>query len=377
MTGMPFDHASEQRKVRREAVRQEQIRADVTGWREHNSAGRVIQTDYNHDLLMFKAMEAVARNLAKSTEEPTSETIDHKGTVVSLPTPTGAALIALCRAFDPDLPARHRHHEFNPWIRAMVIAVCNWGMATGLGLPFPIIGIAHVDQDCLGRIARFVRLVSLSREFKRKRDNDQAVALSNYRSGCSLMIALFTSYPYLLVVRINLYFWCEGSDEVRSKKAQAAIDSFMPMLRSGCIEPNVVGCLDSHGEGSERGIHFHVLVALDGQACRDPCVYARAIGKRWELECGCLGQGTYFNSYAGRHKQQFNGVGLVHVSDWRKLIELRQALLSIAKSEYLIKRKHRPKKCFRSSSIKTVKAKLSASRQPGHDMATVLQILAA
>jgi hypothetical protein len=377
MTGMPFDHASEQRKVRREAATQEMVRTEITGWMQPTSAGEINISHYNDDLASLKMLLAAAKALAMSTEEPTSETIDHKGTVVSLPTPTGAALIALCRAFDPDLPARHRHHEFNPWIRAMVIAVCNWGMATGLGLPFPIIGIAHVDQDCLGRIARFVRLVSLSREFKRKRDNDQAVALSNYRSGCSLMIALFTSYPYLLVVRINLYFWCEGSDEVRSKKAQAAIDSFMPMLRSGCIEPNVVGCLDSHGEGSERGIHFHVLVALDGQACRDPCVYARAIGKRWELECGCLGQGTYFNSYAGRHKQQFNGVGLVHVSDWRKLIELRQALLSVAKSEYLIKRKHRPKKCFRSSSIKTVKAKLSASRQPGHDMATVLQILAA
>jgi hypothetical protein len=377
MTGMPFDHASEQRKVRREAVRQEQIRADVTGWREHNSAGRVIQTDYNHDLLMFKAMEAVARNLTKSTEEPTSETIDHKGTVVSLPTLTGEALIALCRAFDPDLPARHRHHEFNPWIRAMVIAVCNWGMATGLGLPFPIIGIAHVDQDCLRRIARFVRLVSQSREFKRKRDNDQAVALSNYRSGCSLMIALFTSYPCLLIVRVNLYFWCEGSDEVRAEKAQAAFDRFMPKLRRGRIERNVLGCLDSHGEGAEHGIHFHVLVALDGQECRDAFGYTRAIGKRWELECGSLGQGTYFNSYAGRHKQQFNGVGLVHAADWRKLIELRQALLSMAKSMYLVKLKHRPKKCFRCSLIKNVNVKLSASRQPGHDMATVLQILAA
>jgi hypothetical protein len=110
MTGMPFDHASEQRKVRREAVRQEQIRADVTGWREHNSAGRVIQTDYNHDLLMFKAMEAVARNLAKSTEEPTSETIDHKGTVVSLPTLTGEALIA------HDIDTTNSIHGYERWL---------------------------------------------------------------------------------------------------------------------------------------------------------------------------------------------------------------------------------------------------------------------
>jgi hypothetical protein len=371
------DLPGEQRKVRREAAKKEMVRTEITGWMQPTSAGKIIQTDYHDDLALLKMLAAVAKKLATSNEDPTIETIDHKGTVVSLPTPTGAALIAICRVFDPDFPARHRHHEFNPWIKAIVVAIRNWGLQSGIGSQFPVMGIAPVDRHNLGRIACFVRLVSQSPGFKRKLSKDKAVASQDYLSASMYMTALFRLYACLLVVRINLYFWCEGSDEMRSEKAQAVFHRFLPMLRSGRIETQLVGCLASHGEGAERGIHFQVLVALDGQICKDASGYAKAIGKRWETECHSTGRSSFYNSYAGRDKHKFSGIGLVHVGDRNKLIALREVLLSLAKSTYLVKLKYRPKKCFCRGSIQRINGRLSASRQPGHDMATVLQILAA
>jgi hypothetical protein len=374
MTSATVDPANTQ-QVRRKAAIQEYIRSEITAWMDPSCSGFIVRSNYNDDLAALEQLQMVAKRLAASNEAPTEERLNRSNKTVIRPTQTGLALIDLCRAFDPDLPGRHRHHVFNPWIKMMVVAIRNWGMRRGLGTPFPVIGLAAEDRDDLERIARFVSLVSASREFKRKLQNEKARALEDYGSGSMYMIALFKRYACLLILRVDLYFWCEGNDEARAAKAQAVFDRFMPKLRRGRFKINVAGSLSSHGGSAESGVHFHVLVAFDGQAGGDAHGYACAIGMHWQEECADLGQGAFFNSYADRDTLQYNGVGLVQASDWRKLIELRQVLLTMAVSNYLVKLKNRPEKCFRRGEVKRVGAISGSSWQEGHSMATEVQIL--
>lgn len=374
-----------------EMDRQERRRAETTTWIGHDPDGQRVITEYFDDLRTLELMEKTAKQLARTTEAPTVERPDGTGHVVTQPTRIGRGLITLCDAFDPSLPERHRQHVFNPWIKAMLVALRHWSTGTGLGFGKSVAGVGVVpeDRDQLDRMARFVRRVCHSRAFERKLQDEQKLALQNFRSACMYMISLFARHSRPLILRIDLYYHGEGREWARTDEAKAAFERFVRMLRSGRIVPDVLGCLISCEAGPERGLHFHVLVALDGHKRKDTYGLTQAIGHRWIEDYTRLGRGAFFNCYALRDEYEYNGLGLVHISDWRKLIGLRRALSYMAKAEYLIKvkddaagktgrtnkSKRRTKKSFRRGLIRHVRKKLGAPRQTDSEMLTVKRIL--
>jgi hypothetical protein len=277
--------------------------------------------------------------------------------------------------FDSEFKARHRRHAFNPWIRVMVAALRRWHPGHRFDLMASRIHISAEDQKRLDQVTSFVRGICQSHAFDRKLQDERRLALQNYRSACNYMISLFARYSRLLIVRVDLYYTGDGREEAWTVEAHDSFERFVRMLRCGRIVPDVLGYLTSREAGAERGIHFHMLVVMDGHKYRDADGYTRKIGERWVKDYAGPGGGTYYNCYARRHEHEFNGLGQVHLSDWRKLIGLRRAMLYMTKAEYLIKPKGCGEKNFRRGLVKFAGVKLGAPRQPGHEMSTVWRIL--
>lgn len=368
------DQPNKEHQAHQDILEQERLRSQVTGWMRHNPEGQLHITEYFNDLHLIELLDKTARQLAATTEVPTTAAMNR---AITRLTRTGKAIIALCNAFDPDLPARHRHHVFNPWIQAMVDALHEWYPGDGFGKERPGVGVSRADRVRLGRMARYVRQTCQSRVFERRVQDERKLALQNYNSACSYLTWLFMHYSRLLILRIDLYYHGEGRELAGTKEAQAAFERFVRMLRVGRIVPDVVGYLFSREVGPERGVHFHVMVILDGHKRKDANGHTQTIGGRWVKDYTATELGSFFNCYARRHEYEYNGLGLVHVSDWQKLIGVCRAIKYMTKSEYLIKIKIAPKKCFRRGNLWPNKTKRGAPRQSGHDMSTVCRILGA
>jgi hypothetical protein len=374
---MEGDSAELERQFSQEAARQEAKRFWETSWKVNRRDGTTIIPPHANDLFRLQALHASAKHVAKSTGAVCKEVPGVDGKPVLVLTKVGRSIAKSCNAIHREFVERHSRHAFNPWIKLMVVAVRHWHPGYQFDLLASRICVSTEDQKRLGRIARFVRRVSESHAFKRRLQDERRLALQNFRSACLYMTSLFARYSRLLILRVDLYYTQEGRDEAWTEEARAAFERFVRMLRCGRIVPDVLGYLTSREVGAERGMHFHVLVVMDGHKYRDADGYTRMIGERWVNDYTGVERGTYYNCYARRHEYEFNGLGLVHMSDWRKLIGLRQAMLYMTKAEYLIKPKGHGEKNFRRGLVKHVGVKLGAPRQPGHEMSTVLRILGA
>lgn len=365
-----------ERQFSQEVAKQEASRSWVTGWMKPNTESTTIIPPNADDLFRLKALHASTKHVAKSTGVICKEVPGVDGKPVIVLTKAGRIIARSCNAIHREFVERHSRHAFNPWIKLMVVAVSHWHPGYQFDLLASRICVSAEDQKRLDRIARFIRRVSESRAFKRRLQDERRLARQNDRSARNYMISLFTCHSRLLILRVDLYYTGEGREEAWTDEAQDAVERFIRMLRCGRIVPDVLGYLACREVGVERGVHFHLLVVMDGHKHRDADGFTRMIGERWVNDYACPGRGTFFNCYARRNEYEFNGLGLVHLSDWRKLIGLRQAILYMTKAEYLIKPKGRGEKNFRRGLVKSVGVKLGAPRQSGHEMSTVWRILA-
>lgn len=386
---MDFDEGDEE-QVELEAERKELIRESFTRWLVHQPDGNVHKTDYYNDFPIITGLEKLAKRIASTTTAPTKTVVASDGTKLSVPTRIGEEAIAICDVFDSTIPSRHRHHTFNPWIGAMLVALCHWCREGGFTKGMTRAGIVPEDREALDRIVRFVRRVCNSRTFKATLAQERKLARQNFDGACAYIVSLFTRCSRLLILRIDLYYRGKGKEWARTEEAGKTFDGFLDSLRRSRIVPDVLGCIMRCEEGPERGIHFHVLVAIDGHKRKDAYGLTETIGKAW-LKRNGDSLGSYFNCYTRRHEYRFNGLGLVHLSDWRKLIGLRVALRYITKPEYQVKdrvrvkerrtgtkgdiKKRRGRKNFRKGLMHHDDVKLGAPRLPGHEMSTVFRIL--
>jgi hypothetical protein len=372
---LPADQPTRERQTHQDILVQEKRRSEITGWMKHSPEGQIQITEYLNDLHLIELLDKTARQLTVATEEPTKEVTDRAGRVVAHLTPMGKALVALCDAFDLALPARHGHHVFNPWVQAMVDALCQWHPGHEFGEASPNAGISRADRVRLGHIARYVKQTCQSRAFERRLQDERKLALQNLDGARSYLTWLFALHSQLLILRIDLYYYDKGEEWAGTAEALAAFERFVRMLRIGHIVTDVLGYLLSREVGPERGIHFHVMVILDGYTQKDAYRCTQVIGERWVNDYATAESGSFFNGYARLHEYEYNGLSLVHASDWQKLLGVLRAIDSMTKADYLIKVRASSKKCFRHGQIRPFNVTPGASRQSEHEMSTVWRIL--
>jgi hypothetical protein len=236
----------------------------------------------------------------------------------------------------------------------------------------------EVDQPfarkAIERSVRFVRRVCRSKPFKaidtKQRRNEQ----KNFESDCQYMAATFAEYSKLLVMRVDLYFPF-GHDSWADKfKAEIRIKRFLRAVREDRIVPDVKAWICKRENAPLRGIHFHLMVALDGHKHCAASAYSQVLCKAWEGHY-TDGQGTSFNCYVRRNEHEFNGLGLVHVSDREKLMGIRAMIKYMVKGPSWIRTGSQRNLWRGTIKLMRGEGKRGAPRKAGHDMSLVNEIL--
>jgi len=157
--------------------------------------------------------------------------------------------------------------------------------------------------------------------------------------------------------------------------AEKCLKRYLRDLDEGRIVPDVLRRICKRECGFDRGMHYHLLVALDGHRHQNACHMSKLLGERWLKKCGPL-RSSYFNCYVRRHHYKYNALGSVHLSDWRMLMGIKEAIKYLVKGDGHVMTGHK-RNLMRGNMKKQSgsKSKRGAPRKVGHDMILVDEIL--
>lgn len=298
-------------------------------------------------------------------------------------TQLGKDVLYVCRRFASLEEERrnwqqaYAHHQFHPIVTVMLRAVMRWWQPICLwGEPSHALveGEQPEAVEKMLRLANFVRRVSRSQMFNNLLHDHDRKAEDNFRSGCDYLIAEFELHSRLLILRIDLYFRPDAKGWGYSKQADKAVFNYLRSLRRGRIVPGYIGSLIKRENGISRGMHYHLMVLIDGHQHRSSWFITQCMGEAWLRRVG-NDKGSFFNCYAMKDQYLYNGLGLVHVSDIEKLIGLRIAIWYMSKQNSILKVDDAKVKNFWRSLMPGEPDGRGAPRKSGDRMSLVKRLL--
>jgi hypothetical protein len=380
--------------LQREIEAAESHRQRITHGLVHLPDGKVQITEEMDLLHWIDHMEKTAKRIA-STKGPAIKQIKvpfAKGRFKYVLTPLGEAIWTTCCETVPLIeqmypgcrkPARVKceqevpegmRPEFNPQI-TVALHACQ------IALPalrwcaghFPDLSQEMVRRS-MEHLLCSVRRVCRSRRFKYQENNYRRNAKKCFRSSCDYMAALFAENARLLILRVDLYFLPDHKEWADTVAAGRSISRFLRALRESRVLPDLKGWAARRENGFRRGIHVHVLVAMDGHKHREAASWSQVLGETWVNKYSD-GHGSYFNCYTRKDWFKFNGLGLVHISNLVKLMGVREALRYITKSDFHIATGY--EKNFWKGQVRHPEEtkKRGAPRKTGNGMTLVNSIL--
>jgi len=229
-------------------------------------------------------------------------------------------------------------------------------------------------REAAERLVRFVRRVCRSRRFKYLQQNAIRSAEDKFPKYCQYMGAQFETYSKLLILRVDLYFLPEAKGWANTDDAQACFKRFKRALREGRIVPDVVAWIAKRENGFRRGVHMHLMVALDGHKHQSAAALSKMVGEKWRDQYSD-NKGSYFNCYARKDLYHRNGLGMVHSKDVSKLLGIREAIRYLTKSDCQVTTGYKRNLWCGMSRESEASVKRGAPRKAGHDMSAVTEIL--
>lgn len=223
-------------------------------------------------------------------------------------------------------------------------------------------------------VAKYVRRVCRSKRFKAVLYNHWRSAEKNRKSNLDYVASLFEKYSKVLVLRIDLYIHPDHHAWSESDRAEWCISQYLRALREGrIIDPDVKGWIVKREGGFYRGIHFHLMVFLDGHKHQAGHVYSEQLGEAWKNRFSD-GKGTYFNCWALREEYKNNGLGVVHVTDHAMLTGVRVAVTYLTKEDCALETGR--VRNLRRGIIQRLddESKPGAPRKAENDLSTVNQV---
>ena len=372
----------------------------------HHGDGTTSISDEPECLHWIKKADHLARRISNSNHRLASKDEIPKafaGQHVHRLTSLGAAVWALCCSGIPVIEracpsSRHRGQSawptmpynkpealaqtegmktrFNPFI-AVMIRACQVAMPA----------IRYAESICMNLssaklrhriewIARFVRRCCRSSVFRRIEGNRVRLEAKDLRSCCNYMADGFQVISKQVLLRVDLYIRPTHKTHEDVRIAEKCMDQFLRALSEDRIVPDVLRWIWKRECGFDRGIHYHLLVALDGHKHQNACDLSILLGKAWLKRCGHL-RASYFNCWVRRHEYEYNAIGTVHISNRSMLIGIREAIRYMVKGDGFVMTGH--KRNLRRGTIKPRQdqPKRGAPRKDGHDMSLVLGVLGA
>lgn len=372
----------------------------------HTADGKACATDDGDCLLWIEALDTIAKRIAQGHEDATQiragrASASHHGISNYKFTSLGRAICDLCRGAVPliehtcpssrhkgryatsTVPSANEHdvvHDnsagvrFNPYI-AVLLRACQRAMPA-----LRSCGIFDADvssertRNKLDWLIRFVRRVCRSKYFKRLEVNRIRLQRKDLRSCCRYMASGFAQHSSQLILRVDLYIRPDHKAWADTRLAEQCIRRYLRALSECRIVPNVTRWICKRERGFDRGIHYHILVAMNGHKHQSACAFSKMLGDAWVRRCGPL-RATYFNCYVRRHDYEFNALGSVHISDQRMLMGIREAIRYMVKGDGYVMTGHK-RNLWRGIMPKAdQQPKRGAPRKAGHDMWLVNEIL--
>lgn len=284
----------------------------------------------------LESLRHVIRRIAKSSDPPWRED----------PSPSGVRYI-------PSEDAKAL------WRGIMSIQSAPWVLAGGRKLtPYLDIGVRLAskweprirayfsgDQLMIGddyyrrvlkHLFRVIRQACGSTKFKAAVTGLKAKAKSRSRKACKRFLEWLAVHAKLLVMRADLYFELPAAEAAEDGLLEQAVEKFIRNLREGAIVPGVLWYAMTREYGYARGIHFHLLVVLDGDKHRQAYVLTEKIKNHWIYNCvGSDELASGFNCYKRKDEYEYNGLGLVHYTDLSMLMGIRRAIEYMTKTDGL------------------------------------------
>jgi hypothetical protein len=368
---------------------------------EHRGDGKIHVTESMDVLHCLKRMEAVPTRIAQGSEVAVKldRLISGRGAFYTY-TSLGKAILELymeavplieqlypdCRRLRYESAtgsaaqwnkiklADGQHTQFNEQITVMLHACQRLrGLLHHNGFTAKDVDQPFV-RKALEHLVRFVRRACRSESFKAISKTRLHNEQENFRSYCEGVATAFEECSKLLVMRVDLYHPSDHDSWVNKVKAEIRIRRFLRAVKANRIVPDVKLYICKRENAPLRGTHFHLLVALDGHKHCAASAYSRDLCKAWDGWYSG-GLGTSFNCYARRNCHEFNGLGLVHISDREKLMGIRAAIKYMMKGESWMRTGF--KRNLWRGRVRWLRSALKrgAPRKAGHDMSLVNAIL--
>jgi hypothetical protein len=266
-------------------------------------------------------------------------------------------------------------YVFNPYITVMLRVCRRWGPKLAyFSYDSELSANEKPVRDTLEHMVRFVRRVCGSQKFKYIVNNYTRNERENFKSCCHYVAAIFSDHAKLLILRVDLYYLPDQKGWANTHEATKGLEKFRRALREGRIVPDVLGWICRREYGFRRGVHYHLMIIVDGHKHRDAANLSKVIGEYWVDRCtGMERKGSYFNCYVRKDEYEFNGLGLIHLSDRQGLMGIREAIRYITKGDYQLKTEH--ERNLWRGIMPDVSVKHGAPRKADHDMTLVREIL--
>lgn len=368
----------------------------------HLGNGKTCITHESDCLQWIERIETMAKRIAQGSEQATQVCFRRASDSPSYKlTSLGRAICMLCREgmpliermcpssrykggnATPTIPVAQEDEfaysgdmtvRFNPYITVLLRA-CQRAMPA-----LRPCGIFDVDIDsqrvrnALDRLVRFVRRACYSASFKRLETNRIRLERKNLRLNCRYMASGFAECSRSLVLRVDLYVRPGQKAWGDSRLAEQCIRRYLRAVAESRIVPDVRRWICKRERGLDRGIHFHLLVALDGHKHQNAAALSTLLGEAWVKRCGLL-RASYFNCYARRHQYEYNALGSVHISDRRMLMGIREAIRYMVKGDGYVMTGYKRNLWRGIMPSASERPKRGAPRKAEHDMTFVDGIL--
>lgn len=268
----------------------------------------------------FERLEDFALKLSSSKDAPICQSVDRKGRVIARLTKIGAVAQDLCGNYDSEVLRFYERHEFSPRLAVMLGAMKKWSGEIRLG-PLRTGEVGGVTVTPIECLFKEIRRALKSRKVVDAIKNHRRMERQNFRSCWDYVRwQLEDKRSRLLILRLDLYYRAFARDWGASIDAQEIHSRFLRALREDRIIKDVIGSISKREVGVDRGVHYHMLVAVDGHRHRDAANLTRMLGEHWIAICGndadaSFPKAAYFNCYTLKDEYEYNCIGLVRQSD--------------------------------------------------------------
>jgi len=191
----------------------------------------------------------------------------------------------------------------------------------------------------LTNLVESLRMEGRSEAFKKELDARRRQCQKNQKSAEDYINAIFKYRASKnLAIRIDLACGCETSERrgivstVDVEQAKEELDRFVRYIRE---KYPVTGWMATLEYGLMTGLHFHVLIFIDGHVQFNGAALGYLFGEHWKSKI-TEGRGRYYNCNAAWYRE--NGVGMIwHYDAAKREILMSRVVSYLTKPDFWIK----------------------------------------